>query len=170
MAACQSTRRSFMNGAAVLLAAAPTLPALAAPASDLEVPRAVAAYKAVLAECHAAQEAIEAIDARRPSDQFGPVELESVPFDGVVNGTEAYADWAKRCTEASRRDTAKRVQREPGRNLTTAAPDLLAALKRLLEHVERHNCLYERGEDAEVRDMVLAAIAKAEECSSETRQ
>jgi hypothetical protein len=50
--------------------------------------------------------------------------------------------------------------------VAAAASDLLAALKHLLIHIERRNLFYERGEDAEVRQMALAAIAKAEECET----
>jgi hypothetical protein len=48
----------------------------------------------------------------------------------------------------------------------TVASELLAALKRLPAHVDQLDLLYERGEDAKVRDMALAAIAKAERCEA----
>jgi len=42
-----------------------------------------------------------------------------------------------------------------------AAPDLLAALERVLAHGERGNLYTARGEDAEVVNQARAAIAKA---------
>ena len=42
-----------------------------------------------------------------------------------------------------------------------AAPDLLAALERMLAHGERGNLHTARGEDAEVVNQARAAIAKA---------
>jgi hypothetical protein len=46
-------------------------------------------------------------------------------------------------------------------HLISASPDLLAALERMLDHAERHNTLYESGEDGELLEQVRAAIAKA---------
>jgi hypothetical protein len=50
---------------------------------------------------------------------------------------------------------------EANASLIAAAPDLLAALEQLLDHGERRNLYYERGEDAEVVGQARAAIAKA---------
>ena len=44
--------------------------------------------------------------------------------------------------------------------LIAAAPDLLAALERVLEHGEQLNLYTARGEDAEVGNQARAAIAK----------
>ena len=46
-------------------------------------------------------------------------------------------------------------------SLMVAAPDLLAALERMLAHGERGNLYTARGEDAEVVNQARAAIAKA---------
>jgi hypothetical protein len=46
-------------------------------------------------------------------------------------------------------------------SLMAAAPDLLAALERILELGERANRFYERGEDGEVVRQARAAIQKA---------
>jgi hypothetical protein len=45
--------------------------------------------------------------------------------------------------------------------LIAAAPDLLAALERILARVETLNLFTERGEDAKVLEQVSAAIGKA---------
>ena len=45
--------------------------------------------------------------------------------------------------------------------LTAAAPDLLAALERILARLEMLNLFIERGEDAKVVEQARAAIGKA---------
>jgi hypothetical protein len=50
---------------------------------------------------------------------------------------------------------------EANASLMAAAPDLLAALERVLEHGEPLNLYHERSEDAEVVNQARAAIAKA---------
>ena len=50
---------------------------------------------------------------------------------------------------------------EANASLIAAAPDLLEALERLLEHGERHNMYHEAGKDADIVNQARSAIAKA---------
>jgi len=84
--------------------------------------------------------------ARLPAEGLAPNDLQRALADKLLAQAGAAMKWVKNDVNAS---------------LIAAAPDLMAALERILEHGDRRNPDAARGDDAEVVSLALATIKKA---------
>jgi hypothetical protein len=80
-------------------------------------------------------------------------------YAGMVDAAGMLGDLARAMLEAGLTKDAE--QGGAYASLIAAAPDLLAALERMLEHGERLNLDTARGEDADVVEQARAAVKKA---------
>jgi hypothetical protein len=80
-------------------------------------------------------------------------------YAGMVDSAGMLGDLARAMLEAGL--TKDDEQGSAYASLVAAAPDLLAALERMLEHGEQLNLYTARGEDADVVEQARAAVKKA---------